>query len=195
MPEDEKKSPPSPKPPTVKEQTGFYDAFERYEIIDGIRYDFLSSPKLSHQVILGRLHSKLVNSCRHDGVILLAPMDVHFSEDNIVQPDLIYIDRGNLSILVDEKVMGVPDLLVEILSPSTAPRDKVKKKELYARYGVGEYWILDPVHQTIDQLVLDGGGYRLAGSYAETDCIASAKFPCVTVQTDELFAPFDRDLR
>lgn len=148
--------------PVVKEQTGFYDIPERYEIIDGVRYDFLSSPKITHQALLGQLYFILHSSCHLSGVILLAPMDVHLSVDNIVQPDLIYISNDNLSIMKNEKIMGSPDLLVEILSPSTGSRDKVRKKELYSRFGISEYWIVDPVHSAVDQFVLaEGGGYVL----------------------------------
>lgn len=183
---DRKGSKPTPE---VKEHTGYYDVPERYEIIDGIRYDFLSSPKITHQVLLGQLYTIIQSTCHSSGVIIFAPMDVHLSEDNIVQPDLIYISNDNLSIMKNEKVMGAPDLLVEILSPSTGARDKVRKKELYARFGVQEYWIVDPVHAAVDQFVLveAGSGYALSASYDTTDTIVSNKFPCLAVKMDELF--------
>ncbi|MDF2668969.1 MAG: hypothetical protein K0R67_1275 [Paenibacillus sp.] len=175
--------------PVVKEQTGFYDIPERYEIIEGVRYDFLSSPKITHQALLGQLHMSLNTSCHADGVILLAPMDVHLSKDNIVQPDLIFIASDNLSIMKNEKIMGPPSLLVEILSPSTGSRDKVLKKKLYSRFGISEYWIIDPVHSAVDQFVLagEGDGYALAASYDETDTLTSMRYPCMSVSLSELF--------
>ncbi len=135
----------------------------------------------------------LNSSCQPDGVILLAPMDVHLSEDNIVQPDLIFIANDNLSIIVNEKIVGTPNLLVEILSPSTGSRDKVRKKELYARFSVSEYWIIDPVHSIVDQFLLaNEGGYTLAASYDETDTLTSKKYPCMSVKLGELFGAIAR---
>lgn len=180
--------------PAVKEQQGFYDVPERYEIIDGVRYDFLSSPKITHQAIVGQLYSFLKLSCSANGVILIAPMDVHLSEDNIVQPDLIYITNDNMNIIRNEKIMGAPDLLVEILSPNTGSRDKVKKKELYARYSIPEYWIVDPVHRTVDQFLLTEGRteYTLAATYDDQGLLLSDRFPCIAVKLDELFGELAR---
>jgi Uma2 family endonuclease len=155
----------------------------------GYAMTFYLPPKITHQVLVGQLFMILQTSCHSSGVILLAPMDVHLSVDNIVQPDLIYISNDNLSIMKNEKVMGAPDLLVEILSPSTGARDKVRKKELYARFGVQEYWIVDPVHSAVDQFVLieSGNRYALTASYDTTDQLVSNRFPCLAVKLDELF--------
>ncbi|WP_276355533.1 Uma2 family endonuclease [Cohnella caldifontis] len=183
----------SPKRPAkVKEQQGIYDIPERYEIIGGVRYDFLSSPIFVHQKILTNLHLAFHGACSLEGEIILAPMDVHFDEENIVQPDLIFVAASNLGIIRDGYVFGVPDLLVEILSDSTGSRDKTLKKSLYERAGVKEYWLVDPIYRTVDQFVLEDGRYRLAATLAEPDFLESPTIPCLSV---DLVAIFPKDSR
>lgn len=177
---------------TVKESSGFYDVPERYELIDGKRYDFLSSPRISHQVLVNQLCIMLDASCRAAGIVITAPLDVHFDEDNMVQPDLVYIANETMSIIQGEAVRGAPDLLAEVLSPNTGRRDKQLKKELYARFGVREYWIVDPVYLTIDQFVLDGGRYRLEMTHFDTGALTTSRFPCIRIDLERLFGSIAR---
>jgi Uma2 family endonuclease len=178
----------------VKEQTVTYGDFERYEIIGGIRYDFLSSPKLMHQIISAEIEHMLRSGCQPDGVILHAPMDVHLDEDNVVQPDIIYITNHTLHIIVDQKIKGTPDLLIEILSPSTGSRDRIIKKELYERFRVQEYWIVDPVHFTIEQFVLKEDCFILHASYGHGSTLVSPHFPCIAINMDKLYKQAERFL-
>lgn len=172
----------------VKETTqGYVERPERFEIIGGIRYDFLSSPKYHHQKMLTNFLLAFHSACCHDGEILLAPMDVHFDEENVVQPDVIYIANGNKGIIRGGFVFGVPDLLVEILSRSTGNRDKTVKKALYERYGVKEYWLADPVYQVVEQFVLDNGRYLLAAVLTEEDRLISATVPCLAFDLEGFF--------
>ena len=164
---------------------------ERYEIIDGIRYDFSPSPTLKHQLLVTQLWYELHETCHATGTVVVAPMDVHLDENNIVQPDLIYVTNENASIL-KTRIEGVPDLLIEILSPSTGEHDKVRKKALYERFGVPEYWIVDIHHRTIDQFVLRDGAYALERTYGSADAILSERFPCVAVQPGKLFSALDK---
>jgi Uma2 family endonuclease len=175
------------KTPNVKEQHSYYEISERFEIIEGIRYDFLSSPKYVHQKILTNLHLAFNDACSREGEILLAPMDVHFDEENIVQPDVIYICKENIGIIRDGFVFGVPDLLVEILSDSTGRRDKTIKKALYERCGVKEYWLADPIYRTIDQFVLENVGYRLMATLTEADRLQSPIIPCLNIDLSVIF--------
>jgi Uma2 family endonuclease len=177
----------NPKTPNVKEQHPSNEIPERFEIIEGIRYDFLSSPKYVHQKILTNLHLAFNDDCSREGEILLAPMDVHFDEENIVQPDVIFICDENMGIIRDGFVFGVPDLLVEILSDSTGRRDKTIKKALYERYGVKEYWLADPIYRTIDQFVLENGGYRLTATLTEADQLKSPIIPCLNIDLSVIF--------
>lgn len=177
------------KQPKVKEQESVYDIPERFEILSGIRYDFLSSPKYTHQKISTNLHIHFHSSCQHDGEILLAPMDVHFDEANIVQPDVIYIANSNLSIIRDGFIFGVPDLLVEILSESTGRRDKTIKKQLYEQFGVKEYWVVDPIYRTVDQFVLVQHKYQLFATLVEQDYLHSQTVSCLSIDLNAIFPP------
>ncbi|MFD2330511.1 Uma2 family endonuclease [Cohnella sp. GCM10020058] len=165
--------------------TRFID--ERYEIIDGVRHDFLTSPKFVHQDVLGQLHLAFHASCAQDGVILLAPLDVHFDKDNILQPDLLYISRTRSDIIRDGYVYGAPDLVVEILSDSTAHNDKTIKKGTYERFGVAEYWLVEPEYRLVDQFVLTEGEYRLVKTWTAEDEIVSSAVPCLAVNLSEVF--------
>ena len=171
----------------IKEQQGYYDIPERYEIIEGIRYDFLSSPKYAHQKLLMNLHLVFHSSCDREGEILLAPLDVHFDEDNIVQPDLIYIAREHMDIIRDGYIFGVPDLVVEILSESTGKRDKTIKKRLYENFGVKEYWVVDPLYRLVEQFVLDNGRYQLEETLSEQDVLTASTISCLTIDLNNIF--------
>jgi Uma2 family endonuclease len=171
----------------VKEQQEYYEIDERYEIIEGVRYDFLSSPKYVHQKLLTNFHLAFHSACSAEGEILLAPMDVHFDADNVVQPDVIYIARENLSIIRDGFVFGVPDLLVEILSESTGRRDKTIKKSLYERFGVKEYWLADPIYRLVEQFVLIDGRYELTATLTEQDQLHSSTIPCLIIGLTAVF--------
>lgn len=118
---------------------------------------------------------------------MVAPLDVHFDEDNIFQPDVIYIARERLDIIRDGYVFGAPDLVVEIVSDSTGRRDKTIKKDVYERYGVKEYWLADPIYRTIDQFVLREGRYELAATKTEGDMLVSPTIPCLSIDLDAVF--------
>jgi Uma2 family endonuclease len=172
----------------VKEKSGDYSFIEeRFEIINGIRYDFLSSPKFVHQKLLGNLHVAMNNACCLDGEIILAPLDVHLDENNIVQPDIIYIANENRHIIRDGFVFGAPDLVVEILSASTARKDKTVKKTAFEKFGVGEYWVFDPSYQTVDQFVLEGGRYDLIRTLVPNETLTSPRTPCLSIDLSRIF--------
>ena len=104
-----------------------------------------------HQYILGRLFLRLGAFIygRNLGKVYCSPFDVVLSDTDVVQPDLLFVSSGRESIITPENIQGAPDLVVEILSPATAARDRTLKLDLYARHGVQEYWIVDPDAKTI----------------------------------------------
>ncbi len=132
----------------------------RYEIIGG-ELVVTPAPIPVHQRVLKpvfRLIDGFVEA-RGLGEVFFAPLDVQLGEHDIVEPDLIFIARERLGIVERTRVIGVPDLLVEILSPSTRTRDEALKARLYAEAGVREYWIADPDERTLRVYALEGGRY------------------------------------
>jgi hypothetical protein len=171
----------------LKEQQEIYDEFDRYEIIDNVRYDLKPAPVVNHQKLLGHMYVSLQKTCHSEGIILLAPIDVYFDDGNIFQPDLIFISNDNQQIIKEKRIEGAPDLVAEILSPSTSLNDKIRKKAQYERFGVKEYWLADPVHFTIDQFILQNGKFVLNATYGDGDTLVSDLFSCVNIDMTELF--------
>lgn len=161
--------------------------YERYEIIEGVRYDCSPAPTVLHQRISGALHIMLHNSCHAGGTVLYAPIDVYLDEDNQFQPDLVYITHEREFIIGEKRIEGAPDLVVEILSPSTSQNDKIRKKRQYERHGVQEYWIIDPVHRTIDQFALEQGKFVLSEIYGIAQTLTSTRYPCFLIHVGRLF--------
>ena len=161
---------------------------ERYEIIEGIRYDMKPAPVVNHQRILGVLHIMIHQTCHSNGVILFAPLDVYLDEDNLFQPDLVFILHEHTSIIKEKRIEGAPDLVAEILSPSTSQNDKIRKKRQYERFGVQEYWLIDPIHRTVDQFILEGQKYVLYETYGIRGRLTSPQFSCVDIDLNQLFA-------
>jgi len=135
----------------------------RHELIDG-RHFVNPAPSYYHQKLGGRLFKQLDRLIEVPGLgeVLLAPFDVHLGRGTLVQPDLVVVTTKNLSLIGDKKLTGVPDLLVEILSPSRADHDRRIKRRKYERAGVREFWIVDPEVPCIEQYVLRAGKYGRA---------------------------------
>ena len=161
----------------------------RCELIRG-RFYLSPSPIVLHQLIVGHLFRLFLDVAdRTGGTAIVAPMDVHLADHSVVQPDVIYVspERGEI---VQDWMEGAPDLLVEVLSPSTASRDRVHKLDLYATAGVREYWIVDPRQRRITFLVHDGEGF--AERAPEGSSYQSAAVPEIELNMDELWAAVDR---
>lgn len=173
----------------IKEnQSLYYFKEERYEIIDGIRYEMQAAPAVRHQQLVNYLCNCLEDTCAPEGLILTAPIDVQFDEQNECQPDIIYISNKNLDIVTEKKIIGPPDIIIEILSPSTSYNDKIRKKAVYEKFKVKEYWIVDPVHLFIDQFVLSDDKYMLAHTYGNLDTVHSHLFSCIKIDLESIFS-------
>jgi Uma2 family endonuclease len=165
-------------PPASKRWTfadlGQFDETERYEICDGRLISMAPAPNVYHQRIAGRLYLLLNGFVqgRELGEVLFAPVDVVLAEDNTAQPDLLFIAKENAEI-AGNWIRGAPDLIVEILSPSSIRRDRYEKLEQYARFGVKEYWIVDPANQSLEILTLLDRRYVIHSSAAEAGQLAS----------------------
>ena len=138
------------------------DDDQRYEIIDG-NLLLAPAPDTWHQDWtrdLFRIIDRHVTAHRL-GKGFFAPVDVVFDAENTVQPDIVFITTANAGIIQRRAIFGTPDLLVELVSPASVRRDRYDKRELYARFGVKEYWIGDPANKTLEVLTLKEGRYEL----------------------------------
>ncbi len=123
----------------------------RHEIIAGELF-VTPAPTPRHQRMVGKL-TTLLTSFVDDhalGVVLPGPIDVLFAEGDYLEPDLVFVASHRQAVLTDRGVEGPPDLVVEVLSPSTRARDRGLKLERYRHFGVAEYWIVDPDGRTVD---------------------------------------------
>ena len=160
----------------------------RCEIIDG-ELIMAAAPYLIHQQIaadLGSIINQFVKANRL-GRMYFAPTDVYLSETNIVQPDLVFVSAARSHILTEANIRGAPDLVVEIASPSTARRDRTIKADLYARFGVAEYWICNPTSETVDTLRLERGRLVPAGHYTLTDPLSTPLLPGLQIDLRDVF--------
>ena len=116
------------------------------------------APVNAHQVVLNEINFEIQFLLKKNkiGEVRIAPYDVHFSKRNIFQPDIIFIANENLHKVESKGLVGVPDLVVEILSPGTAHVDMGEKRDVYEQYGVKEYFIVDPATKTVTPLILQG---------------------------------------
>jgi Uma2 family endonuclease len=138
----------------------FPDDDLRHEIIDGAHY-VIASPMTRHQRIsLSLLHLIQSYLDTHPiGELFSAPFDVVLSFHDVVVPDLIYLSKAHAQFLTMKNLQGAPDLVVEILSPSTRPRDERLKRDLYERVGVEEYWLVDPDRDMVTIYRRGGSGF------------------------------------
>lgn len=162
------------------------DDGRRYEIVAG-RLVVSASPILKHQKVSLRLTDLLYDLEKAGlGELFEAPTDVELAPHEIVVPDLVFVLAHRRHILGREKIEGVPDLIVEIRSPSTAAMDEGEKRELYARSGVPEYWLVDPEGETVRAFSWDDGAYVPIS--AEGGEIRSRVLPGFAVDAVALFA-------
>lgn len=161
---------------------------KRYEIIDGDLH-MTPAPLIYHQYVLNNLLDILRSYVKKqkNGMVLCAPVDVVFSNEDIVQPDILFISNERSGILTKENVQGAPDLIVEILSPSTKQRDVEVKFKLYEQRAVREYWIVDPDALSIEVFTLKDEGLVLTRAYTKGLHVASPLFGELKFLVDEVF--------
>ncbi len=164
------------------------DDGKRYEVLEG---DLVVSPapNARHQDVFGELFVLLrthVNA-RRLGKVLSAPIDVILAPDTIVQPDILFIDRDRLD-MIRENIYGPPDLCIEVLSPSTSSNDRNRKKDIYARYGVREYWIVDPYEESIMVFTLRERMYDAGILLSGDDALPAAVIAGFTIRVGDVFA-------
>ena len=170
-----------------------WDDDKRWELIDGVAYA-MSAPVTAHQAISGELFLQISSflkgkPCR----VFAAPYDIRLNadetDDTVVQPDITVIcDRAK----IDEKgCKGAPDLVIEILSPSSARHDRLRKFHAYRKAGVPEYLIVDPDTRMAEACVMVDGHYSMA-RYDDTDLVPLHTLPGLSLSLPEAFAEMDR---
>ena len=137
----------------------------RYEYIHGVPVAMSPRPATNHNIVAGNIYY-LFRTFLHGKKCMAFSdgMDVHLDDDNCVIPDAMIVCNPN--IIKEDGVYGAPDLIVEILSPSTAKRDKSEKKDLYEKHGIKEYWIVDTANRSIEVYLLKDGQYKLDNVYS-----------------------------
>ena len=162
---------------------------ERYELLNG-DLTMVPAPNMRHQSVLFRLARKLGDFTEEYGLgkVYVAPCDVVLSDTEVVQPDVLFVSRAREHTLTDENVRGAPDLVIEILSPSTADRDLGYKHDLYGRHGVLEYWIVDPMAETVAVHRQANGRLELADTFGRRDTLQTALLDGLQLELDYVFA-------
>jgi len=175
---------------TYEDSLCFPEDGRRHEVVNG-EHVMTPAPNLRHQDVLGNLYWALKSHLRTEGTgrLLLAPCDVVLSDFDVVQPDLLFVAREHEAILTETHVEGAPDLVVEILSESTRKNDLVVKRKLYGRFGVREYWVIDPVVEAVAVYRLEAGElHKESELTAEAgDHLRTPLLPGLEVPLDSLF--------
>jgi Uma2 family endonuclease len=169
-----------------------YSERERYELLEGELVPMPASPGEPHQWVSMGLASFLYRFVREHqlGRVYQAPLDVVLGEmgdERVVQPDILFISQARSDIIQGEEIRGAPDLVVEVLSPTTEEKDRTYKRTLYARYGVKEYWLVDPGAQTVEVLTLGERGYHRAGFYQRAERVKSPLLAGLEIPLSEVF--------
>lgn len=155
---------------------------KRHEIIDG-EHIVSPSPLTLHQRVVVRLASYLFTFLQSHplGEVFVAPLDIVFSDFDVVEPDLLYVSKQRSGIVTRKNVQGAPDLVVEVLSESTADIDRTNKLKLYARSGVLEYWIIDAENVSASVYGQGENGLDLVTNLNADDSLASPLLPSFAV--------------
>jgi Uma2 family endonuclease len=161
---------------------------KRYEILEGDLY-VVPAPNTRHQRISKRIQTALILQIEQKGLgeVFGAPYDVVFSDENIAQPDILFVRKERIAIIGEANLPGAPDLVVEILSPGTRKKDFAIKRKIYAKFGVREYWIVDPDANTLEVLTWKETGYITAGVYGESERLVSPLLPGIDLPLADIF--------
>ncbi|MGQ0605275.1 MAG: Uma2 family endonuclease [Anaerolineales bacterium] len=179
---------PSRKDYTLEDYLALTNEYPRYELLEGELIEMVS-PTSRHQRILQRLFRSLDYYCvvNRAGEVFVAPLDVILAPNVVVQPDLLFISEARRAQLIHERIHGAPDLIVEILSPTSSGRDLHQKRRLYARHGVAEYWIVDPDDGTIEVQRLTGNLYSTVALFEPGQSLVSTLFPGLAIELALVF--------
>jgi Uma2 family endonuclease len=173
---------------TYEDYVELPDDGRRYEVLDG-ELQVSPAPAPKHQAVarnlLFILHGHVQE--RRLGTVYCAPIDVILENTTIVQPDLIFLARGREAIITNRAIEGPPDLVIEILSPSSARRDRGTKAGLYARFGIRHYWLVDPDGRVLELYEAEGAEYCLATTHDRAARVRTALFPDLEIDLGQVW--------
>lgn len=161
---------------------------ERVELINGALL-MSPAPNWQHQSISGKLFYLLYSyvTKRKLGKVSAAPTDVFLSDFDVVQPDILFVAKNRLNIIGEPCVKSSPDFVIEILSPPHEARDTVEKKQLYEKYRIPEYWIVDPKTKSVTVFLLDGKLRYTEKTYQQKDVLKSRMVRGFKLRVRDLF--------
>ncbi|MEK6738140.1 MAG: Uma2 family endonuclease [Planctomycetota bacterium] len=164
------------------------DDNNRYEVYNG-ELRMVPAPSTDHQFISRDLEILVWNFVSQKGLgeVLDAPVDVVFDDEEVYQPDLVFIKRDRQGIIKRDAIHGVPDLVMEIVSPSSVFYDTVEKKEIYRKYGVNEYWLVFPDEKAIEVFVLENGEYQEFCRFKKNGCVTSKILEGLKIYAKDIF--------
>jgi Uma2 family endonuclease len=175
---------------TYEDYLLFPDDGKRHELIRGDHY-MTPAPNTNHQRVSRNLVTALWTFVhqRRLGEVFDAPCDVMFSDEDVVQPDVLFVSSAKAGIVTEDNVKGAPDLVVEIVSDATRKKDEVTKRKLYERFGVTEYWIVDPELETVKVFRLSGQQYVRAAELSTEahDTLTTPLLPEFNLPLSDLF--------
>jgi Uma2 family endonuclease len=159
-----------------------------YEFINGIAH-FMASPTTLHQECLGELYTQIKAFVKKHqlGKVFISPLDVYLSDEEYYQPDMLFVSNERKSI-IQERIYGAPDLVVEVLSPSNGYNDLTHKKRMYEEFGVREYWILEPLEKSVEVLFNTENGFQISSKAYSKGFVQSQILSGFAVDVEQLFA-------
>lgn len=161
---------------------------KRYQLLDG-ELIMAAAPNEPHQRVQAELGFHLMEFVKANnlGRVYFAPTDVVLSDVDVVQPDLLFVSNERRHIITHANIQGAPDLVVEILSPSTSEHDRGYKRALYAQHCVKEYWMAGTDPGTVTVLLLGDNGFEVVATYGEGDILTSPTLQGFSMRVDDIF--------
>lgn len=160
-----------------------------YQLIEG-ELIVSPAPGFWHQDISMELAMRLRSYTQENdlGIVVAAPVDVVLSPNDTPQPDIVFITKERRSIISDANIQGAPDLVIEIVSPTSDRRDRQTKFALYARFGIAHYWIVDPRLRLLDEYSCSGNIYKTHREWRADEVFAPRLFPDLKIPLNEVFS-------
>jgi Uma2 family endonuclease len=159
-----------------------------YQVVEG---DLVMSPSPNtfHQDIAGNIYRLIGNFLEKNpmGRVFIAPLDVYLGDINVYQPDVFFVSNQRQSIITEQGIEGAPDLVVETLSPATARLDKGSKRKVYARFGVQEFWLVDPQTRTVQVYLLSKDAETPIATHDDKAVFGSSLLPSLQIETAAIF--------